>query len=111
METGTLPLAAKQKVRSVLAEKGVILLDYALSGTGVHAKAKDLTVYASGDTDAIKQLAPIVDGFARVCYDLGDFGNGTKMKFVPTFWWRSTSWPRRKRFCSGFVPGSIPRQW
>jgi hypothetical protein len=33
----------------------------------VHAKAKDLTVYASGDTDAIKQLAPIVDGFARVC--------------------------------------------
>jgi 3-hydroxyisobutyrate dehydrogenase-like beta-hydroxyacid dehydrogenase len=82
METGTLPLAAKQKVRSLLAAKGVILLDCTLSGTGVHAKAKDLTVYASGDTGAIKQLAPILDGFARVCYDLGDFGNGTKMKFV-----------------------------
>jgi 3-hydroxyisobutyrate dehydrogenase-like beta-hydroxyacid dehydrogenase len=82
METGTLPLAAKQKVRSLLAEKGVILLDCTLSGTGAQAKAKDLAVYASGDSNALKQLGPVIDGFARVCYDLGEFGNGTKMKFV-----------------------------
>ncbi|MGA2991518.1 MAG: NAD(P)-dependent oxidoreductase [Candidatus Korobacteraceae bacterium] len=82
METGTLPLADKQKARALLAEKGVILLDCTLSGTGAQAKTKDLAVYASGETDAIKQLGPVIEGFARVCYDLGEFGNGTKMKFV-----------------------------
>jgi 3-hydroxyisobutyrate dehydrogenase-like beta-hydroxyacid dehydrogenase len=82
METGTLPLAAKQKARTLLAGKGVTLLDCTLSGTGAQARVKDLAVYASGEADAIKQMAPIVDGFARVCYDLGEFGNGTKMKFV-----------------------------
>ncbi|MGA2992399.1 MAG: NAD-binding protein, partial [Candidatus Korobacteraceae bacterium] len=33
-------------------------------------------------TAAIEAMRPIVNGFARVCYDLGEFGNGTKMKFV-----------------------------
>jgi 3-hydroxyisobutyrate dehydrogenase-like beta-hydroxyacid dehydrogenase len=82
METGTLPLADKQKARALLGENGIILLDCTLSGTGAQAKTKDLAVYASGEADAIKQLAPIIEGFARACYDLGEFGNGTKMKFV-----------------------------
>jgi 3-hydroxyisobutyrate dehydrogenase-like beta-hydroxyacid dehydrogenase len=82
IETGTLPLAAKQKQHQLLAEKGVVLLDCTLSGTGAQAKNRDLAVYASGDAAAIQEVAPVIDGFARVCYNLGEFGNGTKMKFV-----------------------------
>jgi 3-hydroxyisobutyrate dehydrogenase-like beta-hydroxyacid dehydrogenase len=82
LETGTLPLADKQKARAVLAERGIILLDCTLSGTGAQAKNRDLAVYASGEKDAIEKLGPVIDGFARVCYNLGEFGNGTKMKFV-----------------------------
>jgi len=77
-----LPLAAKLKVRDQLAEKGVVLLDCTLSGTGAQAKNRDLAVYASGNADAIREVAPVMDGFARVCYDLGEFGNGMKMKLV-----------------------------
>src|SRR5271169_1140949 len=82
LETGTLPLAAKQKQRTLLAEKGVMLLDCTISGTGAQARKRDLAVYASGDAAAIKEVRPILDGFARACYDLGEFGNGTKMKLV-----------------------------
>jgi len=82
LETGTLPLAAKEKHRSLLAEKGITLLDCTLSGTGAQARTRDLAVYASGDSAAIEEVRPVIDGFARVCYDLGEFGNGTKMKLV-----------------------------
>jgi 3-hydroxyisobutyrate dehydrogenase-like beta-hydroxyacid dehydrogenase len=82
IEAGTLPLAAKIKARDRLAEGGVILLDCPLSGTGSQAKTGDLSVYASGDTRAIEAFRPIIAGFSRSCYDLGEFGNGTKMKFV-----------------------------
>jgi len=82
IETGTMSLAAKEKVRALLAEKGITLLDCTLSGTGEQAKTRDVAVYASGDADAIKEVGPVFDGFARVTYTLGEFGNGTKMKFV-----------------------------
>jgi 3-hydroxyisobutyrate dehydrogenase-like beta-hydroxyacid dehydrogenase len=82
LETGTLPLAAKQKMLRALAEHGVILLDSPLSGTGAQARERDLAVYASGDSRAIKRARPIIDAFARVCYDVGEFGNGMKMKFI-----------------------------
>ncbi len=82
IETGTLPLAAKQKARTTLAKKEITLLDCPLSGTGSQARERDLAVYASGDAKAIQEVLPIINGFARVCYDLGEFGNGMKMKFV-----------------------------
>ena len=82
IETGTLPLVAKQRARDLLAARGVILLDCTLSGTGAQAKDRDLAVYASGDSEAIKKVRPIIASFARVCYDLGEFGNGTKMKLI-----------------------------
>jgi 3-hydroxyisobutyrate dehydrogenase-like beta-hydroxyacid dehydrogenase len=82
IETGTLPLAAKQRQLHLLADKGIVLLDCTLSGTGAQAKTRDLAVYASGDAAAIQEVVPIFDGFARVHYNLGEFGNGTKMKFV-----------------------------
>ena len=53
-----------------------------MSGTGAQAAVKDLVVYASGDAAAIARLEPAFLGFARKVYDLGAFGNGSKMKFV-----------------------------
>lgn len=82
IETGTLPVAAKVRARDLLAERGVTLLDCPLSGTGAQAKTGDLAVYASGDPAAIEAFRPIIAGFSRSCYDLGEFGNGMKMKFV-----------------------------
>ncbi len=82
IETSTLPLAAKECCRAALEKKAVVLLDCPLSGTGAQAKTRDLAVYASGDTDAIREVLPILSGFARSVHDVGAFGNGTKMKLV-----------------------------
>jgi putative dehydrogenase len=81
-ETSTLPETAKVATRDTLAAAGVTLLDCPLSGTGAQARTRDLAVYASGDTKAIASMAAVFDGFARVRYDVGPFGNGIKMKLV-----------------------------
>ena len=81
-DTSTLPIAVKEAGRKALAEAGGILLDTPLSGTGAQAVTRDLVVYASGDSAAIASLTDVFDGFSRVHYDLGEFGNGSRMKFV-----------------------------
>lgn len=82
IETSTLPLAVKEEARKLVAAPGAILLDCPLSGTGAQARVKDLVVYASGDQDAYNRTREIMDGFARAHYYVGEFGAGSKMKFV-----------------------------
>ena len=81
-EVSTLPVDAKERARDRLAKHGITLLDCPLSGTGAQAVTRDLAVYASGDAKSIKAFAPVFDGFARVRYDVGAFGNGMRMKLV-----------------------------
>ena len=59
VETSTLPIAAKEEARRILAASETVLLDCPLSGTGPQAKARDLVVYASGDrTEPLAELMP-----------------------------------------------------
>ena len=81
-DTSTLPIAVKEAGRKALAGADGILLDTPLSGTGAQALTRDLVVYASGDSAAIASLTDVFEGFSRVHYDLGEFGNGSRMKFV-----------------------------
>jgi len=82
VETSTLPIEEKEIARAFLKNKGVVLLDCPLSGTGAQARVKDLVVYASGDKAAFSKTVPFLKGFSRAHYYLGEFGNGSKMKFV-----------------------------
>jgi 3-hydroxyisobutyrate dehydrogenase-like beta-hydroxyacid dehydrogenase len=82
IETSTLPLEDKNRAFKTLEAKGITLLDCPLSGTGAQARTKDLTVYASGDQAAFEQTKPVLEGFSRAHYYLGEFGNGSKMKYV-----------------------------
>jgi putative dehydrogenase len=82
VETGTLALEDKEEIRRVLEAGGHTALDCPLSGTGAQAQTGDLVVYASGDSAAIASLMPMFAGFSREAHDLGQFGNGSKMKFV-----------------------------
>jgi 3-hydroxyisobutyrate dehydrogenase-like beta-hydroxyacid dehydrogenase len=82
METSTLRIDDKAAAREVLARKGVILLDCPLSGTGAQARTKDLVVYASGDKRGFAKAKKYLPGFSRAHYYVGEFGNGSKMKFV-----------------------------
>lgn len=83
VETSTLPLEAKMAARKRLEPYGVAMLDCPLSGTGLQVRSKDIAVYVSGDDEQAKaQVAAVLDGFSRARYDVGAFGNGSKMKFV-----------------------------
>jgi len=82
LETSTLPIAVKQEARRTLAARGTALLDCPVSGTGPQARAKDLVVYASGDRGSYRRVVPIMEGFARAHYYVGEFGAGSKVKFV-----------------------------
>lgn len=82
IETSTLSLADKGAALQILGEAGHAALDCPISGAGSQAMGKDIVVYASGDAATIKRLDAVFLGFARKVYDLGAFGNGSKMKFI-----------------------------
>lgn len=82
VETSTLPIEDKLQARVALKRKGITLLDCPLSGTGAQARNKDLSVYASGERAAYRKCIPVFEGFARSHHFLGEFGNGSRMKFV-----------------------------
>jgi 3-hydroxyisobutyrate dehydrogenase-like beta-hydroxyacid dehydrogenase len=82
VETSTLDLDVKQRGHDTLKQAGIELLDCPLSGTGAQARTKDLVVYASGDISCYERCRPVFEGFARSSHHVGDFGNGSRMKFV-----------------------------
>ena len=82
IETSTLTLEAKLAAHDSLKAVGVTILDCPLSGTGAQAVKKDIVVYTSGDRKACETCDPVFNGFSRASYYVGEFGMGSKMKFV-----------------------------
>ena len=82
IETSTLALADKQAAFDLLAGAGIELLDCPLSGTGAQTLTRDLVVFGSGDESAFCRCDAVFEGISRAQHYLGEFGNGTRMKFV-----------------------------
>jgi 3-hydroxyisobutyrate dehydrogenase-like beta-hydroxyacid dehydrogenase len=81
-ECSTFTIEDKEKARKVLDAAGHTLLDCPVSGTGSQAQTGDLVIYASGDRKAIAKAKPAFDAFSRKTYDVGVFGDGSRMKYV-----------------------------
>jgi 3-hydroxyisobutyrate dehydrogenase-like beta-hydroxyacid dehydrogenase len=109
VETSTLPIADKLRARDVLARKGVPLLDCPLSGTGSQAKSGDLVVYGSGSKAAFSRVIPVLKGFSRAHYYVGEFGNGSKMKFVANLMVAIHNVSAGEAFALGIKAGLSPR--
>ena len=82
IECSTLAIEDKQTAFAALQNSGIILLDCPISGTGSQAPTRDLSVYVSGDKAACEKCQPILDAIANHSFYVGEFGNGSKMKFV-----------------------------
>jgi 3-hydroxyisobutyrate dehydrogenase-like beta-hydroxyacid dehydrogenase len=82
VEMSTFKIADKQKAERMLRKAGHVMLDTPVSGTGAQAVTRDLIFYASGGAGAIKRLRPLFETFGRRLYDVGAFGNGSKIKYV-----------------------------
>ena len=82
VDMSTMRLTIKEEMRAGLAAAGKTMLDCPVSGTGAQAANKDLVVFASGERAACDSLADIFAGMSRLQHYLGDFGNGSKMKYL-----------------------------
>jgi putative dehydrogenase len=82
IEASTLALDDKMQFAATLEAAGHIPLDCPISGTGAQAGARDLVIFASGNSEAIAKLQPFYAAFTKAVHDVGAYGNGTKMKFV-----------------------------
>jgi putative dehydrogenase len=82
VEMSTFTISDKEKADRILRKAGHVMLDCPVSGTGAQAASRDLVFYASGDSRSIRKLQPMFSAFGRRIYDVGAFGNGSKMKYV-----------------------------
>lgn len=82
LEAGTFPLQDKLAAREMLATAGVDLLDTPLSGTGLQAADATLVVFASGSREGYDRARPVFEAIGRSTHYLGEFGNGSKMKYI-----------------------------
>jgi len=81
-ECSTFTIEDKEKAERMLRKAGHTMLDCPVSGTGSQARTGDLVIYASGDRKAIGRFKPVFAGFSRKTYDVGAFGDGSRMKYV-----------------------------
>jgi L-threonate 2-dehydrogenase len=82
VETSTFAIEDKERADAALREAGHVLLDCPVSGTGAQAAVKDIVIYASGEKKKIAALKPMFAAFSRAAYDVGAFGNGSRMKYI-----------------------------
>jgi len=82
VEMSTFAITDKEKAARVLEKANHQMLDTPVSGTGSQAKEKDLIFYASGNARQIKRLTPLFNDFGRRAFNVGAFGNGSKIKYV-----------------------------
>jgi 3-hydroxyisobutyrate dehydrogenase-like beta-hydroxyacid dehydrogenase len=109
VETSTLRIEDKLKARDTLRRKGITLLDCPLSGTGAQAKSGDLVVFASGDKSAFSKAAPVLKGFSRAQPYVGEFGNGSKMKYVANLMVAIHNVSAAEAFVLGMKAGLSPK--
>jgi 3-hydroxyisobutyrate dehydrogenase-like beta-hydroxyacid dehydrogenase len=82
IEASTFTLEDKRRAEGALRKAGHVMLDCPVSGTGAQAAVKDIVIYASGNAAAIAKAMPVFSDFSRAAYNLGEFGNGSRMKYV-----------------------------
>jgi len=109
IEASTLPIKDKTRARDTLKKKGITLLDCPLSGTGAQAKVGDLVVFASGDRNAFSKVKNTLKGFSRAQQYVGEFGNGSKMKFVANLMVAIHNVSAGEAFALGIKAGLSPK--
>ena len=82
VEMSTFTISDKEKAARTLHRAGHVMIDCPVSGTGSQAKNRDLVFYASGNARTIARLRPVLMAFGRNVFNVGEFGNGSRMKYV-----------------------------
>ena len=82
IETSTLPLDCKKKVRDQLNNSNCKIVDAPLSGNRLTALKGNLSAYLSGNKNEKIIAKKVLDLFCQKVTDVGDFGNGIVIKLI-----------------------------
>ena len=82
LEMSTVSPATSREVNRVGTERGVNVLDVAISGSTPAAEQGTLTLFAGGAIEIFKAVDPLLRVIAQQSFYLGPSGSGTTMKLV-----------------------------
>ena len=82
IETSTLPIADKERAMRAWKKAGIAALDCPISGTAVRMPERTWNIFVSGPKAAVKRAMPVLKVFTDTLPYVGEFGNGTKFKFI-----------------------------
>lgn len=82
LEMSTISPDSSQELHRLGAQKGIEVLDVAISGSTPVAEQGLLTLLVGGDQDVFRSAEPIFQAVAKQYFLLGGSGSGTTMKLV-----------------------------
>ncbi|MGG4622928.1 L-threonate dehydrogenase [Serratia odorifera] len=83
MVSSTISAADAQEIERQLLAQGLLMLDAPVSGGAAKAAAGEMTVMASGSTEAFALLQPVLDAVAGKVYRIGEqIGLGATVKII-----------------------------
>lgn len=82
VDLSTLPMSGKEDLAKRVSAAGCTLMDCPISGVPQMIKDRAGILFVSGDKAAFEQHREVFDGITDKVFYLGDFGAGTKMKFI-----------------------------
>jgi 3-hydroxyisobutyrate dehydrogenase len=86
LQMSTVGIEATERLALMAGERGVAFVDAPVIGTKQPAEQGQLTVLASGPREARERAKPVFDAVAATVVDLGDAGEGNRLKVVVNAW-------------------------
>jgi 3-hydroxyisobutyrate dehydrogenase len=86
LQLSTVGVAATERLMELAARGSVPFVDAPVVGTKQPAEKGELTILASGPRDARSAARPVFDAVAARVIELGDAGEGTRLKLVINSW-------------------------
>jgi 3-hydroxyisobutyrate dehydrogenase len=86
LQMSTVGIAATERLAQLAEERSVPFVDAPVLGTKEPAEQGQLTVLASGPQDAREKAKPVFDAVGATTVELGDAGEGTRLKLVLNSW-------------------------
>jgi 3-hydroxyisobutyrate dehydrogenase-like beta-hydroxyacid dehydrogenase len=82
IEMSTISAELTREIHSEAAQKGIRVLDLAISGSTPAVEAGAITLLAGGDRDTYDLCTPIYECLAKQWFRIGPAGSGVQMKLV-----------------------------
>lgn len=86
LQMSTIGIPATERAAELARERGVAFVDAPVIGTKQPAEEGKLTVLASGPGEARERCKPVFDAVAARVVELGDAGEGNRLKVVVNSW-------------------------